>query len=171
MNYEKKYKDALGQAISLYNSMFVNNDILEQIFPELKKSENDTMIEVVKNIIAMTDKVSLDEILNIYGKSKDDIISWLEKQGKKSQNQIANNVDKIEPKFKVGDIISNGKIVYRVDGITKNSLGQNCYSLIDVESEKKGTRYLTMYDSKGEAYHMGETSWLCEQVDAKFEKQ
>ena len=166
MDYEKKYKDALGQAKSLYNSMFVNNDILEQIFPELKKSEDDTMIEIVKNIIAMTDKVSLDEILNIYGKSKDDIISWFEKQDK-----TANNVDKIEPKFKVDDIISNGKIVYRVDGITKNSLGQNCYSLVDVESEKKGTRYLTMYDSKGEAYHMGETSWLCEQVDAKFEKQ
>lgn len=74
-------------------------------------------------------------------------------------------------KFNIGDIISNGEVVYRVENITKNCIGQDCYFLVNVESEKMGMRYLLMSDSRGNTHHVGETTWLCEQVDKSFEKQ
>lgn len=81
--------------------------------------------------------------------------------------------DEMRPKYKfiIGDIISNGKVEYRVDNIVKNCIGQDCYFLVNVESEKDGTRYLKLSDSNGKTHNMGEITWLCEQVDAKFEKQ
>ena len=79
--------------------------------------------------------------------------------------------DKIEHKFKVGDIISNGQVVYRVDNITKNCIGQDCYFLVNVDDEKNENRHLISIDSKGNRIYVGEITWLCEQVDAKFEKQ
>lgn len=52
-------------------------------------------------------------------------------------------------KFIIGDIISNNNIIYRVDNIVKNCIGQDCYFLVDIESENNGTRYLKLIDSKG----------------------
>ena len=66
-------------------------------------------------------------------------------------------------KFKVGDIITNGKVIFRIEGIGNNCLG-HFYNLVDVETEKKGNRYLKMSDGS----YFGETSWLCEQVDRLF---
>ena len=86
----------------------------------------------------------------------------IEKQG----DQKTSN--KVEPKFKIGNVISNGKVIYRVDNITKNCLGQDCYFLVNIESERDGTRYLILYDSHGKTSHMGEITWLCEQVDKLF---
>ena len=84
---------------------------------------------------------------------------WLKKQGEQKH------------KFNIGDIISNNTVIYRVDNIVKNCIGQDCYFLVNVESEKDGTRYLKLTDSKGKTHNSGEITWLCEQVDAKFEKQ
>lgn len=83
-----------------------------------------------------------------------DEIAWLEKQG--------------NPKFKVGDIISNGKVIYRIDGITKNCLGQDSYFLVNIEDEEKGLRHLILTDPEGKRHYFGETEWLCEQVDRQF---
>ena len=74
-------------------------------------------------------------------------------------------------KFIIGDIISNNNVIYRVDNIVKNCIGQDCYFLVNIEMEKKGIRYLILRDSEGKTSHMGEITWLCDQVDAKFEKQ
>ena len=90
-----------------------------------------------------------------FGKIKvENILAWLEKQGK--------------PKFKIGDIISNNKVIYRVDGITKNCLGQDSYFLVNIEDEEKGLRKLIVTDSEGKRHYFGETEWLCEQVDRQF---
>jgi CRISPR/Cas system CSM-associated protein Csm3 (group 7 of RAMP superfamily) len=86
-------------------------------------------------------------------------IDWLEKQCKKKH------------KFNIGDIISNGQAVFRVDNITKNCIGQDCYFLVNIEDEKKGLRYLILTDSQGNHSYFGEITWLCEQVDKSFEKQ
>ena len=74
-------------------------------------------------------------------------------------------------KFNIGDIISNGQAVFRVDNIIKNCIGQDCYFLVNIEDEKKGLRYLILTDSRGNHSHFGEITWLCEQVDKSFEKQ
>ena len=39
MDYEQKYKEALETAKSLYGQSFVDNALLETIFPELKENK------------------------------------------------------------------------------------------------------------------------------------
>lgn len=88
-----------------------------------------------------------------------DMLAWLEEQGEQKH------------KFNIGDIISNGTAVYRVDNIIKNSIRQDCYFLVNVEAEKRGHRYLVLTNSEGKSSNYGEITWLCEQVDKLFEKQ
>ena len=66
-------------------------------------------------------------------------------------------------KFKVGDIITNGKVTFRIEDFGKNFLGYY-YKLVNVDREKKGLRYLKQSDGS----YFGETGWLCEQVDELF---
>ena len=66
-------------------------------------------------------------------------------------------------KFKIGDIITNGKVTFRVENFGQNCLGYY-YKLVNVEREKKGLRYIKLSDGS----YFGETSWLCEQVDELF---
>ena len=66
-------------------------------------------------------------------------------------------------KFKIGDIITNGKVTFRIEDFGKNFLGYY-YKLVNVDSEKKGLRYLKQSDGS----YFGETGWLCEQVDELF---
>ena len=66
-------------------------------------------------------------------------------------------------KFKIGDIITNDKVIFRIESIGNNCLGP-FYNLVNVETEKRGNRYLRMSDGS----YFGETSWLCEQVDRLF---
>jgi hypothetical protein len=68
-------------------------------------------------------------------------------------------------KFKIGDIITNNKVTYRVESIGQNCMG-HFYYLVNVEAEKRGNRYLKMSDGS----NFGETKWLCEQVDRLFHK-
>ena len=66
-------------------------------------------------------------------------------------------------KFKIGDIITNGKVTFRIEKIGQNFLGYY-YKLVNVDTEKKGLRYLKEFDGS----NFGETGWLCEQVDELF---
>jgi hypothetical protein len=66
-------------------------------------------------------------------------------------------------KFKIGDIITNGKVTFRIEDLGKNCLGYY-YKLVNVDTEKKGLRYLKLSDGS----NFGETGWLCEQVDRLF---
>jgi hypothetical protein len=66
-------------------------------------------------------------------------------------------------KFKIGDIITNGKVTFRIEDLGKNCLGYY-YKLVNVDTEKKGLRYLKLPDGS----NFGETGWLCEQVDELF---
>lgn len=66
-------------------------------------------------------------------------------------------------KFKIGDIITNGNVTFRIEDFGKNCLGYY-YKLVNVDIEKEGLRYLKQYDGS----NFGETGWLCEQVDRLF---
>ena len=66
-------------------------------------------------------------------------------------------------KFKIGDIITNGKVTFRIEDIGQNYLGYY-YELVNIDREKKGLRYFKLSDGS----YFGETGWLCEQVDELF---
>lgn len=146
--------------IALLNSQELSKEQkekLEKIFPELNESED----ERTKNeIIAFVEQsIHRGGGTPIPEEQENKWISWLEKQGEKKH------------KFIIGDIISNNNTTFRVDNIVKNCMGKDCYFLVNVKSEKDGTRYLKFTDSQGRTHNSGEITWLCEQVDAQFEKQ
>lgn len=66
-------------------------------------------------------------------------------------------------KYKIGDIITNGKVTFRIENFGQNCLGYY-YKLVNVDTEKKGLRYLKLSDGS----NFGEIGWLCEQVDELF---
>lgn len=168
MNDEKKYKEALKvikdnmdaldeiseTGAKVVNIQFIKN-CFYKAFPELKESEGERMRKAIIDII----KSQKEQQCHIDSSIYNEMIDWLEKQCEKKH------------KFIVGDIISNNNVIYRVDNIVKNCIGQDCYFLVNVEREKNGTRYLKLIDSDGKTHNSGEITWLCEQVDAKFEKQ
>lgn len=84
MDYKEKYETALEHAKSLYNSMFVNNDILEQIFPELGESKDERLR---KTTIAF-----LKEYADKGYENAVECINWLEKQSKQSFNIIWHDI-------------------------------------------------------------------------------
>lgn len=185
-----KYDKALKAAVVAYKHEDKHlKATLETIFPELK--ENDESERIKKALInGFKDYKGWDEEW-FDGITVREAIAWLEKQGE--TDKASYEVLKIRQevyqsgyndgykhgiedgergeknhKFIVGDIISYNNAIYRVDNIVKNCIGQDCYFLVNVEREKDGTRYLKLFDSEGKTHNMGEITWLCEQVDAKF---
>ena len=95
MDYEKAYKDALERAkLSRLQLLDIGEEAtnIEYIFPELKENEDErikkALLEHIKGI------TSWEYFLGI---NKEQMIAWLEKQGKQNFLKIA--------KFKVGDTI------------------------------------------------------------------
>lgn len=78
----KRYDEAIERAESIYNETAIpsatTKGICTYIFPELKESEDDRMIQYFKDL-APFDKA--DELYEKYGFSHKDAIAWLEKQG------------------------------------------------------------------------------------------
>ena len=104
MDYEKKYKEIVGliKKAYLYAQTDSTKAVLEEIFPELKESED----ERIKEAIIATIHLYYGEPLEDEAK---EMLAWLEKQGEQKPD------DKVEPKFKVGDFIVNdycmGKVI------------------------------------------------------------
>ena len=137
MNYEKKYKEALERARAKYamKDQPIHQDLAD-IFPELAESETKRMIQYFKDL-APFDKA--DVLYSKYGFSHKDAIDWLEKQSEHANflnkiqigDKVTRNEDgvlvnlsqlnrvakkdekqgeqKVEPKFKVGDVVTNKK--------------------------------------------------------------
>ena len=138
MTQEEKYKQALKRAKELLDDMdkgdyFASNEDIENIFPELKEKESKgerirkELIEQIAYIIPNNDEVD-DEgnALPSYQERINKYRAWLEKQGEQK------SVDKVEPKFKVGDwfVNNNRKDVFLIKSINTN-------------------RYCTLEDIKG----------------------
>ena len=165
MDYEKKYKEALERARGLLEGMdegdyFASNEDIENIFPELKESEDEQTRREIRNFIwGYPDKLP----------ERDKWLAWFEKQDEKVTNingedygidglyhairilertvgkvtgyqsddgilehKAAINAvkelyekqgenkhtDKVEPKFKVGDWITNGDYIWKIVEVT-----------------------------------------------------
>ena len=116
------YDEALEKAKE-YHTRLINEDNpewageIETIFPELKESEDEKMINFISN--ELRSLMSVEEVqgeLSDKGIKLKDAIAWLEKQGEKPQGKTAleaineervDYVNKVEPKFKVGDWVIN----------------------------------------------------------------
>lgn len=86
MDYEKKYKEALKLAIDYHkaNEILGNcdeNNVLENIFPELKESEDEKISREITEFI-LTHRI--DEPNDI--EDTNPWLIWLEKQGKEKQS-------------------------------------------------------------------------------------
>lgn len=103
MNYEQKHKNALERARDLMtnqNPPAFDKHLIEMIFPELAKSEDErireALIKILNKIVINTNYKELGIDYNIR-----DMIAWLEKQGEKKKvsiwkhwkNGIAGHVD------------------------------------------------------------------------------
>ncbi len=137
---EKEKAEAYDKAIERAKKLY-GNGITEEIFPELKESEDE---RIRKEIIEL-----LRNWASLHYISKEQFserMAWLEKQGKKS-------VDKIEPRFKVGDwvVFIKSKNVYKVEKIENYEYtlrhilgGSLCLSF----SNEKLIREWTIQDAK-----------------------
>ena len=111
MNYEKAYKEAIKRAKAMIE-VAEKEEVYKSaitIFPELTESED----EKVKKIITLClEECVHSDIIRDY--EKDDAIAWLEKQGEQKP------VDMVEPKFNVGDWITNGRYDKLIVGINSD---------------------------------------------------
>ena len=107
----KAYDEALETARKIYNKDFTPycKDALEDIFPELKESED----ERIRKALIRFHKRTID----INGIKGEDIIAWLEKKG---EQKLA---DTVEPTFHEGDFIKHNKanVIYKVISVNSGS--------------------------------------------------
>lgn len=119
----KAYDEAKEKAKVLKESS-TNTEVvryMDELFPELAESEDE---KTRKEILNHFNRILCGEDVEFPPQdSIEEWIAWLEKQGEKGTNGNERKIpyseqkhaDKVEPKFKVGDIITNGKIIGKVD--------------------------------------------------------
>ena len=120
----KAYDEAIERTKKLYS-----NGIAEEIFPELKESEDE---KIRKEIISILRNAYWTSNRNRFNK----LVAWLEKQGKKS-------ADKVEPKFKVGDWIT--------------FYGGNPFKILKIEAEMNGVLDYLLLGQNGYDYYFNKT--------------
>lgn len=91
-----------------FNSNRYTLDFMNEIFPELKDSEDDRIRKV---LVEHFDGLH-SSTYPYKGFTKEEILAWLEKQGREKP------ADKVEPKFKVGDwVVSPNGVYWHIDSI------------------------------------------------------
>ena len=102
----KAYDKAFGRAKALYAKGAPDSLHLEEMFPALKESEDERIRNFISNELACLRATE--------GKGSDryeeltNAIAWLEKQGEQKPT------DNVEPKFKVGEWITNGEYTWKI---------------------------------------------------------
>lgn len=90
MDYEKMYKAVLKTATQWIKDGCSDKEkiCLENVFPELRESENERITRAINNMLPFIH----DEAYTNNGVTRDDVLTWLEKQKK-------------QPIFKIGDTL------------------------------------------------------------------
>ena len=138
MDYEKKYKELIEKIELISHSALTieQHQIIDTILGELKESKDE---KARKALVEMVRDRTGDELWVDYNVHKEEALTWLEKQAQKptiemksaeeslgidseTYNEIVDEciygenkpVDKVEPKFKVGDWITNGDYTWKI---------------------------------------------------------
>lgn len=82
MNYEQKYKDALERAKKLSIDGYLDAATIDEIFPELKESEDEGIKTAILNHLKKMWGNCQDDVCGV---NVEDAIAWLEKQDNKRQ--------------------------------------------------------------------------------------
>lgn len=142
MNYEKKYKEALEKArqFSEHPLEEDSSTIVEYIFPELKESEDERTRKAVIEMIHDTPDIECEENYNV---RKEDVIAWLEKQGKQKET-ICDKCKKEQPSHSCQDITALGRCALEKQGEQKpiNDTDEEIVKAV------KDTSILDMVESK-----------------------
>lgn len=152
-DYEKKYKEALDklqEALAPKEGCDISGltrRCIEDIFPELKESEDDRIRKVLVDFFKNYKTQEELGIKTFFGIKTNDILSWLEKQGEKKAT------DKVEPKFHEGDwIIDKQGIVHQIEKVIENVTNNTfAYDLVGggyFNEEVKSSRLWTIDDAK-----------------------
>lgn len=152
MNYEKKYKETLERAkechtdgLSLHQPV---KEVLEHIFPELAESEDEKIRKCIAYIVkCFIWREGFEQI------TKDKCLAWLEKQkestflkniqigDKVTRNEdgilvnlsqldrVAKPADKVEPKFKKGDVVIWQDEEYKILDVNNDNYSVGGYIL------------------------------------------
>lgn len=121
----QRYNEALERAKKLYEQGTIT-EILSYVFPELKESEDE---RIRKYLISF---VKLNSGVNLPPEDAEQILAWLEKQGKQKPT------DKLEPKFHEGEWIVWKDKCYKVN---YNGCG---YELVDQDGLRTSLEYGTI---------------------------
>jgi hypothetical protein len=104
MNYEKAYKEALERARTIHNEHHAQcHDVMTKVFPELAESEGERIRKAIKSILAFSPAALFDKV----SVSREDAITWLEKQG---EQKITNSKEDID--FTIYYPLKNGNGKY-----------------------------------------------------------
>lgn len=107
------YKDmnAIGIVRLMLTDGVISQEVAGKYFPELKESDD----EGIRKALMQNLKERFGTKGNMgKGLNMPDVLAWFEKQCEQKP------ADKVEPKFKVGDIITNGELIGKVDEIVNN---------------------------------------------------
>ena len=142
MNYEQRYKEALERMKSWVKGEHPEcfseaQKAAEFIFPELAESEDE---KIRKSLIRFLKSPFVNE--NIADEKVDPWIAWLEKQEERE------SVDKVEPKFKVGDCVTNGHCRCKISFIDSCYWYSETCVLGDITSIDKTFHLWTIADAK-----------------------
>jgi len=146
MKTEEEYKaEVLQLMCDLYPTLKgEEKERAERLFPELKESEDE---RIRKWLIGYFNQYIIDGMPQVFGSGLNikDVITWLEKQGEQKPAY------KVEPKFKVGDWITNGKCIWKIDSIDEdmyytNHCGIDCGG--DIKSIDEEYHLWTIQDAK-----------------------
>ena len=101
----KRYDEALKRTQKWYdaNTNEGYRGIFKDIFPELRESEDEKIRKAIIEFFELQDDNTTYSLV-----PKKDILDWLEKQGEQK------SADKVEPKFKVDEWITNGDYTWKI---------------------------------------------------------
>lgn len=117
MDYEKAYNEALERARQVHTTnVDENKKSTEYIFPELKESEDERIRKVLVELVKCNERCGYFMINNTTTSA---MLAWLEKQGKQ------NSVNKVIPKFNVGDWI-----IFYGDTLRISEIVEGCYRTV-----------------------------------------
>ena len=136
-----RYDEALKVANKYKDTHIMFPSIKDEIFPELKESEDEKIRKAIKKALQVRcdgSRIISDEPVTL-----EEALAWLEKQGKHAKflskiqvgdkvtrnkdgvlvnlsqlNRVAKPTDKVEPKFHEGEWITNGDYTWQIVSVT-----------------------------------------------------